>query len=82
MSDTLTTEMAYLAMCAFVGNYAVQTQSVSVSTLAGELSVINLKRPVDIALWHSWLENVAKAKSGEVDAYAVINGVRQRLPSA
>ena len=82
MSDTLTTEMAYLAMCVFVGDYAVRTESVSILTLSGNLSVVEMKRPVGIALWHSWLENVAKAKSGEVDAYAVINGVRQRLPSA
>ena len=82
MSDTLTTEMAYLAMCEFLDHHFSQTQSVSILTLVGNLSVVEMKRPVGIALWHSWLENVAKAKSGEVDAYAVINGVPQRPPSA
>ena len=82
MNNTLTTDQAYTAMISFLFNYYSQTKVESILTLVGDLSVVDMKKPVDIVLWNSWLENVAKAKSGEVDAYMVLNGVPQRPPSA
>ncbi|MEM8849090.1 MAG: hypothetical protein AAGE03_03550 [Pseudomonadota bacterium] len=69
MEKPLTMKEACRAMFAYLSKWYDTTGSDEIGALLGSMSLVeDDDRPADPAIWSDWLECVAAAKSGKVDA--------------
>lgn len=68
MSIKLTPEQAFITMFSFLEDYYNRTGSSDVGSLLGSMSLMNDGKPMDIGMWHEWLDCISKSKAGRVDA--------------
>ena len=68
MDSQVSPEQAFLAMFSFLEDYYNRTGSDDVGSLLGSMSLMDNGKPMDIAMWHEWLECISKSQSGHIDA--------------